>query len=625
MKDTNCKRLWRSRIGHRFARLVAVTIGIVLVASIGGASAATPTYTMIDLGTLPGGSGGWATAVNESGQVVGRADIAGGYPHAFLWTRDEGIVDLGALLPPGMASEAVDVNAAGQVVGNFSGQTARMFSWTPADGMTEIPSLGGFNNRVTDVSDAGEVVGYSQTSTGELRAFVWNRSHGMTDLGTLGGRSSSASAVNTAGQVVGWSEVAAGVGHAFLWTRTSGMRDLGTIGGIYSAANAISDAGHVAGSALQSDGSTHPFVWTEESGMLDLGMLLPPGRSSSATAVNSDGRVIGPSYEPNGVAHVFTWTAATGIADLGTLGGRSSWVGTRAMNEDGQVAGYSDTDGGPPHAFSWTAANGMVDLGTLPGFSHSIGFAVGPNGWVAGTSGRPVIWVPLDTTGPTLSVPSGLAVDATSPTGAEVSFDVSATDDVDPEPVVSCTPASGSWFGLGDTTVACTATDASGNTASATFVVHVRSALEQLVGAGDDLEGLALTGRQANVRRDSALAFLEVASEPLRWTTDGGQPRTSDEGRYALLRIRQTVQYLRTPDAELAGASASIRQRLIGLVGMLARSRYDEVSSTPGASTSRLVQARTSLEQAAEQPGTIEALYDYVNAWTVLRAEAPQH
>jgi HYR domain-containing protein/VCBS repeat protein len=84
-----------------------------------------------------------------------------------------------------------------------------------------------------------------------------------------------------------------------------------------------------------------------------------------------------------------------------------------------------------------------------------------------------------DTTVPSLAVPTALVVDATTPTGADVQFAASATDSVDPAPTVTCIPAAGA-FPIGDTTVACTAADAAGNTTSATFGVHVRDANEQL-------------------------------------------------------------------------------------------------------------------------------------------------
>jgi len=51
-----------------------------------------------------------------------------------------------------------------------------------------------------------------------------------------------------------------------------------------------------------------------------------------------------------------------------------------------------------------------------------------------------------------------------------------ATDNVDPDPSVGCDPDSGASFALGTTAVTCTATDAAGNSASASFdvtVVHV--------------------------------------------------------------------------------------------------------------------------------------------------------
>ena len=86
----------------------------------------------------------------------------------------------------------------------------------------------------------------------------------------------------------------------------------------------------------------------------------------------------------------------------------------------------------------------------------------------------------LDTTPPVPIVPAGVVADATGPTGAVVTFVASATDDVDPNPTVSCTPASGSVFAIGDTTVSCVATDHSNNSATASFKVHVKGAAEQL-------------------------------------------------------------------------------------------------------------------------------------------------
>ena len=61
-----------------------------------------------------------------------------------------------------------------------------------------------------------------------------------------------------------------------------------------------------------------------------------------------------------------------------------------------------------------------------------------------------------------------------------MSFTASATDGADPNPGVSCVPASGSLFAIGASTVSCTATDHVGNAASGSFVVTVLGAREQL-------------------------------------------------------------------------------------------------------------------------------------------------
>ena len=80
-----------------------------------------------------------------------------------------------------------------------------------------------------------------------------------------------------------------------------------------------------------------------------------------------------------------------------------------------------------------------------------------------------------DTVAPELhGVPGDIATTAASPNGLAVAYTApTATDDEDPSPDVACVPASGSVFAVGTTTVTCTATDASGNTASATFHVTV--------------------------------------------------------------------------------------------------------------------------------------------------------
>jgi hypothetical protein len=78
-----------------------------------------------------------------------------------------------------------------------------------------------------------------------------------------------------------------------------------------------------------------------------------------------------------------------------------------------------------------------------------------------------------DTTPPVFSaVPPSLTAEATGPGGAAVGWSISVSDP-DDAASFSCSPASGSTFALGTTTVNCTASDTHGNTATASFTVTV--------------------------------------------------------------------------------------------------------------------------------------------------------
>jgi hypothetical protein len=82
----------------------------------------------------------------------------------------------------------------------------------------------------------------------------------------------------------------------------------------------------------------------------------------------------------------------------------------------------------------------------------------------------------VDTTPPVLTLPGDITATATSASGAAVSYTASASDLVDGSVTPSCSPASGSTFPVGSTTVNCSATDAAGNTATGSFKVSVQYA-----------------------------------------------------------------------------------------------------------------------------------------------------
>jgi hypothetical protein len=81
----------------------------------------------------------------------------------------------------------------------------------------------------------------------------------------------------------------------------------------------------------------------------------------------------------------------------------------------------------------------------------------------------------VDTTPPAFSnVPGNITTEANGPAGSVVNYTVpTATDATDGPEVATCLPGSGSTFPLGTSTVTCSATDAHGNSSTASFSVSV--------------------------------------------------------------------------------------------------------------------------------------------------------
>jgi hypothetical protein len=139
----------------------------------------------------------------------------------------------------------------------------------------------------------------------------------------------------------------------------------------------------------------------------------------------------------------------------------------------------------------------------------------------AGNTGRSTFSVTIvDTTPPALTLPGRVTADATSPAGTTVTFAANAEDIVDGAVSPNCAPQPGTDFTVGDTTVTCSATDAAGNTATGSFVVHVAGPAEQL----SNLQAAAATMPQSKpslaqldaVARSFAAAHTQAAVAQLQ-------------------------------------------------------------------------------------------------------------
>jgi large repetitive protein len=160
---------------------------------------------------------------------------------------------------------------------------------------------------------------------------------------------------------------------------------------------------------------------------------------------------------------------------------------------------------------------------------------------------------------PVLKLPSDMTVEATSPTGATVTYSASATDQVDPTVPVSCTPTTGSNFPLGTTTVDCSAADDTGNTASGSFKITVQDRTAPKLTLRDlTVEASSSQGTEVRSYPVSAVDLVD-GKVPVRCPPD--PPRrfplgdttvdcsaTDKAGNHAAGRFKVTVKDTRPPE-----------------------------------------------------------------------------
>jgi probable HAF family extracellular repeat protein len=133
----------------------------------------------------------------------------------------------------------------------------------PVRSVTDLGTLGGDISFAFGINNRGQVVGSSQTASGEEHAVLWENGT-LTDLGTVGRDPQSvAFGVNELGQVVGYSLTVMGTFHAALWENGS-ITDLGTLGGTFSEAHNINNRGQVVGTSETATGQHHAALWTLE-------------------------------------------------------------------------------------------------------------------------------------------------------------------------------------------------------------------------------------------------------------------------------------------------------------------------------------------------------------------------
>ena len=320
-----------------------------------------PSYSLIDLGTLAGGTVSEATAINRFNQVVGWSNLGSvqqdnrrvdrsSFRHGFLWA-DGHIRDFNA-------EDGVDIrlprgiNDAGTVVGNLFplGTTSRSFCMR-VDG-SEAGFLAGVH-RAEAINGRGCVAGACIDATDTLQTvlvFPGTERKSPPAVRTLrmeaGFYGGSVRTLNDRNEGAGFAMLGRTSGQEIKQAITWGADGMGCAiftdeeAASASVATGINAQGQVVGyrdTPRRSDRETRTaFLRTQQGAIVHL-PALPGAKQSEAFGLNEAAQVVGVSG-----SRAFLWTADYGTVDLNTLiPSELGWTLTRAnaINTGGAIVG----------------------------------------------------------------------------------------------------------------------------------------------------------------------------------------------------------------------------------------------------------------------------------------------
>lgn len=169
-----------------------------------------------------------AHAINEAGVVAGGFAPSNGTQVSipFRWSPADGFVPLVSGNLGLQGTRAFDINEAGHIVGSVllnPLEEEHAFLWTPQQGLLDLGTGNASSSVATRINDMGMVIGYVRIPFIYWRAFIWTRQTGLVEIPATDPESSFANDLNNRGQVVGR------IGErAFVWTRAEGVVDLNT-------------------------------------------------------------------------------------------------------------------------------------------------------------------------------------------------------------------------------------------------------------------------------------------------------------------------------------------------------------------------------------------------------------
>ena len=350
----------------------------------------------------------------------------------------------------------------------FPGENGKIVFVSDRDGNSEIYSMSSDGSDLVRLTDNPASDGDPQVSPdGSRILFESNRDEGDTEIYVMNadGSGQTRLTVSPGYDVVGtWSPDGERV--AFVSTRADGNWDIYVMNADGSGVTRLTDNPGTDTNPDWSPDGTELVFWSSRSSGLGLFKMNADGTGvTQLTDVINDNE---PDWSPDGQKIAFS-SARDGNFEIYEMNADGSGL-TRLTNSS--AIDFSPSFSPDGTHIAWWRYDGQSEI-----FVMKADGTGGTN--ITNNPAEDLLpsWGSIphasDTTPPTLSMPAAVVVEATSAAGAAVGFTVTATDDVDPNPTVVCTPPSGSVFPLGVTTVGCTATDGSGNSASGSFTVAV--------------------------------------------------------------------------------------------------------------------------------------------------------
>jgi probable HAF family extracellular repeat protein len=257
--------------------------------------------------------------LNEDGDIVGArsgcGDTDGG---AYSWYDGSPMINLQALMPPGMVATVFDINSSRQIVGDmlhFSGGGDYSAILIHNNIVTPLGMLSGHTYaRAFAISEQGVIAGYSQSTSGWMKATVWQNNQPIA-LDLPLGPNAVARSISDTGLVCGWM-----------------------------------------GEFISSQATSHAFIHDLKSHTtIDVGTPLPGTPNADATGVNSHGNICGHSRVSCGQSCVavrgFYWSKGH-VVELGSIPGFSR-CDTRGINDSNTIVGGCSTQIGDSRGFVW--------------------------------------------------------------------------------------------------------------------------------------------------------------------------------------------------------------------------------------------------------------------------------